>query len=233
MNAKYSSNNKTVPVQRATFNKKNSDRSFPTTNYYKQTTAEIGNIQQLESMKCYNCGIGGDVARNCPTADDRLKIPSTHIAYIHVRPNKPFSVINQEGDDYEVTSLKNTPCVTNGIINPQRDLEVEVANFTERTIMIHPGQALAYMKRLNQIQLNLINQKDLTSNNSKQSIKTTETDLAETDLNDIQKQKLSDLIQAFPDVFNEKTGQTSKVKNVIRLLPGSRPCNLPSYRIAP
>ncbi|CAF1366423.1 unnamed protein product [Rotaria sordida] len=99
--------------------------------------------------------------------------------------------------------------------------------------MIHPGQALAYMKRLNQIQLNLINQKDLTSNNSKQSIKTTETDLAETDLNDIQKQKLSDLIQAFPDVFNEKTGQTSKVKNVIRLLPGSRPCNLPSYRIAP
>ncbi|CAF1253664.1 unnamed protein product [Rotaria sordida] len=99
--------------------------------------------------------------------------------------------------------------------------------------MIHSGQALAYMKRLNQIQLNLINQKDLTSNNSKQSIKTTERNLAETDLNDIQKQKLSDLIQAFPDVFNEKTGQTSKVKHVIRLLPGSQPCNLPSYRIAP
>ncbi|CAF0888235.1 unnamed protein product [Rotaria sordida] len=283
MNAKYSSNNKTVPVQRATFNKKNRDRSFPTTNYYKQTTAEIGNIQQLESMKCYNCGMGGDVARNCPTgasltlinkklftklpyyfrrraryppswltlqladksqlkvqyvlslpitienctkthtvyvvpklsqsciiADDRLQIPSTRLAYIHVRRNKPFSVINQEGDDYEVTSLKNTPCVTNGIINPQRDLELEVANFTERTIMIHPGQALAYM-----------------------NIKTTERNLAETDLNDIQKQKLSDLIQAFPDVFNEKTGQTSKVKHVIRLLPGSQPCNLPSYRIAP
>ncbi|CAF1366405.1 unnamed protein product [Rotaria sordida] len=285
MNAKYSSNNKTVPVQRATFNKKNRDRSFPTTNYYKQTTAEIGNIQQLESMECYNCGMGGDVARNCPTgasltlinkklftklpyyfrrraryppswltlqladksqlkvqyvlslpitianctkthtvyvvpklsqsciiADDRLKIPSTHLAYIRMLPNKPFSVINQEGDDDEVTSLKNTSCVTNGIINPQRDLEIEVANFTERTIMIHPG---------------------LTSNNSRQSIKTTETNLAETDLNDIQKQKLSDLIQAFPDVFNEKTGQTSKVKNVIRLLPGSQPCNLPSYRIAP
>ncbi|CAF4274654.1 unnamed protein product, partial [Rotaria sordida] len=67
MNAKYSSNNKTVPVQRATFNKKSRDRSFPTTNYYKQTTAEIGNIQQLESMKCYNCGMWGHVARNCPT----------------------------------------------------------------------------------------------------------------------------------------------------------------------
>ncbi|CAF4391319.1 unnamed protein product, partial [Rotaria sordida] len=84
-------------------------------------------------------------------ADDRLKIPSTHLAYIRMLPNKPFSVINQEGDDDEVTSLKNTSCVTNGIINPQRDLEIEVANFTERTIMIHPGQALAYMKRLNQI----------------------------------------------------------------------------------
>ncbi|CAF1253603.1 unnamed protein product [Rotaria sordida] len=367
MNAKYSLNNRTVPVQRTIFNKKNHDRSFPTTNYYKQTTAEIGNNQQLESMKCYTCGMWGHVAINCPTgasltlinkklfaklpyyfrrraryppswlilqladksqlkvqyvlslpitianctkthtvyvvpklsqpciigndlikrhnlqidgrrqnayfkqysiyrfnrhhneqqysiyrfnrhhneqqyknddeyiliADERLKIPSTHTAYIRVRPNKPFLVINQEGDDYEVTSLKNTPCVANGIINPQRNLEIEVANFTGRAIMIHPGQALAYMKRLNQIQINMINQKDLTSNNSKQSIKSTEPNLAETDLNDIQKQKLLNVIQEFPDVFNEKTGQTSKVKHVIKLLPASQPCNLPPYRIAP
>ncbi|CAF3396631.1 unnamed protein product, partial [Rotaria sp. Silwood2] len=361
MNVKYSSNDKTVPVQRTTFNKKNTIRSFPATNYYKQTTAEIGNIQQMESMECYNCGMWGHAARNCPTgstnnyrhgasltlineelfiklpycfrrrarnppswlilqladrsqlkvkyvlslpitianytkthtvyvvpklsqpciigndliqkhnlqidgrrqnayfkqfsnyrfnphhneqqydnddeyiliADVRLKIPSTHIAYVRVRPTKPFLVINQEGDDYVVTSLRNTPCATNGIINPQRILEIKVANLSERTIIIHPGQALAYMKRLNQIQLNLISQKDLTSNNPRQSIKTTEPNLTETDLNDIQKQKLSDLIQAFPDVFNEKTGQTSKVKHEIKLLPGSQPCNLPPYRIAP
>ncbi|CAF4748788.1 unnamed protein product, partial [Rotaria sp. Silwood2] len=69
MNAKYPSNNKTVPFQRTTFNEKNTDRSFPTTNYYKQTTAEIGNIQQLESMKCYNCGTWGHVARNCRTGN--------------------------------------------------------------------------------------------------------------------------------------------------------------------
>ncbi|CAF2960927.1 unnamed protein product [Rotaria sp. Silwood2] len=399
MNAKYPSNNKTVPFQRTTFNEKNTDRSFPTTNYYKQTTAEIGNIQQLESMKCYNCGTWGHVARNCRTgntnnywredpvqvftqahavkfpiynpltvfgriaglstrllidsgasltlineelfvklpyyfrrrarnppawlilqladksqlkvkcvlslpitianctkthtvyvvpklsqpciigndliqkhnlqidgrrqnayfkqfsnyrfnpqhkkqqyynddeyiliADERLRIPPTHIVHIRVCPNKPFLVINQEGDDYEVTSLKNTPCAANGIINPRKNLEIEVANLTERTIRIHPGQALAYMKRLNQIQVNSINQKDLSLSNSKQSMKTIEPNLTETDLNDIQKQKLLDAIRAFPDVFSEKTGQTSKIQHEIKLLPGSQPCNLPPYRIAP
>ena len=166
-------------------------------------------------------------------ADERLRIPSTHVRYIRVRPNKPFLVVNEEGDDYEVTSLKNTPCVVNSIINPRKNLEIEVTNLTEKAITIPSGHALAYMKRLNQIQVNLVHQTDLSNTNSKQNIKTNEQSLDETDLNQIEKRKLSDLIQTFPDVFSEKTGKTNKVKHEIKLLPGSQPCNLPPYRIAP
>ncbi|CAF1437675.1 unnamed protein product, partial [Didymodactylos carnosus] len=52
-------------------------------------------------------------------------------------------------------------------------------------------------------------------------------------LDDTQKQRLRQVIQAFPDVFGDKTGRTGKVKHEIKLLPGSQPCNLLPYRYAP
>jgi len=51
MNVKYPSNNKTAPHQRITFNKKNTDRSYPTTNYYKQTTAKIDSEERRKRLK--------------------------------------------------------------------------------------------------------------------------------------------------------------------------------------
>ncbi|CAF4077516.1 unnamed protein product [Adineta steineri] len=362
MNMRYPLNNRTAPYQRTTINKKNTDRSYPTTNYYQQTAGKREDMQYLESIKCYNCGMWGHTARNCPTgnsnnyqsnekqsysknderavdswdtnarqaryppsglilqladnsqlrvqyvlslpitidgctkthtvyvvprltqlciigndliqkhdlqidgrrqkayfkqnfnnrlnyyqekqhcdndeeyiliANEHLKIPPARLAYIRVQPNKPFLILNKKDENYEIASLKNTSCVTNGVINPRKNLKVEIANLTERVIRIRPGQPLAYMKRLNHIQVNLIYQTDLSDNTSKQSVRTSEPNLAETDLNQIEKQKLLDLIQTFPDVFSEKTGKTSKVKHEIKLLPGSQPCNLPPYRIAP
>ncbi|CAF4150636.1 unnamed protein product, partial [Adineta steineri] len=403
MNGKYPLNTKTTFNQQATFNKRNTDRTYPTAHYYKQANVRKGNTQYLESMKCYNCGMWGHIAGNCPTgnsnnyqpderqsdptrtfapihvvnfptynpltvlgyvaglptrllidsgasltlinkdlftklpyyfrrqaryppsglilqladnsqltvqyvlslpititnctkthtvyivpkltqpciigndliqkhnlqidgrsqrayfkqnfhnrfdfdqktqqchndeeyiliANEHLKIPAAHLAYIRVRPNKPFLILNKKGEDYDVASLKNTPCVANGVINPQKNLKIEVANLTERAIKIQPGQPLAYMKRVNQIQVNFINQKDLSYVNPQQNIETSELNLAKTDLNHIQKQKLLDLFQTFADVLSEKTGKTSKVRHEIKLLPSSQPCNLPPYRIAP
>ena len=166
-------------------------------------------------------------------ADERLKIPPAQIVHMTVRPNKTFSVFNQKGDDYEVVSLKNTPCVANGIISPQKNLQIEIANLSERPIIVHPGQALGYMKRLNQSQVNFINQRDNTVDNTKSIGNTTKPKLDETDLNPLQKQELLKIFSEFSDIFCEKPGQTNKVKHEIKLVPESQPFNLPPYRIAP
>ncbi|CAF3658765.1 unnamed protein product [Rotaria socialis] len=48
-------------------------------------------------------------------ANERIKISPFHAFNIEVKPNKPFSIIEKknEEDEYEVTSIKETPCVAN------------------------------------------------------------------------------------------------------------------------
>ena len=50
-------------------------------------------------------------------ADKRIKIPPYHAVDLQVRPNKEIINSNYEPPEYEVTSMKHTPCVANGIIN--------------------------------------------------------------------------------------------------------------------
>lgn len=166
-------------------------------------------------------------------AEERLEIRPGHEFSIRVRPNKRFTILNGEDNEYEITSLRNSPWVDNGIIIPQKTLEIQAANLTGRTILVQVGQPLALMTRMNQTQLNFINQEKSSLSTSTSDVTSIKPNLLETDLDDIQKEQLVKLIQTFPDIFNEKAGRTTKVKHEIKLLPGSQPCNLPPYRIAP
>ena len=152
---------------------------------------------------------------------------------IRVRPSKRYRILNKENDQYEITSLRNSPCVANGIIVPRRDLNIQAANLTKGTIIVHVGQPLALMTRMNQMQINAVSQKKTSNNVFILVNEANEPDLSDTDLDNKQKKQLLELAQSFPDVFNEKAGRTSKVKYEIKLLPGSEPCNMPPYRYAP
>ena len=112
-------------------------------------------------------------------ANERIKIPPYHATDLQVRSNKEVINPNGELSEYEITSLKHTPCVANGIIKPQTLMHVLVANLTKKTIIIHPGEALAKMTRLNQEQLNVIHRTETTLQEEKVAIMTTE---AEPDL---------------------------------------------------
>ena len=82
-------------------------------------------------------------------ADERVKIAPFHAFNIEVKPNKPFEIIEEDGNEYEITSIKETPCVANGVIIPREHMALQMANLTERTIMIYRNQPLATMNRLN------------------------------------------------------------------------------------
>ena len=166
-------------------------------------------------------------------SDERLKIPPAHKFYIRVRPNKPVLVLNKAEEQYEITSIRATPCVANGIMSPQRNLQIQAANLSGGTIVVHVGHPIAIMTRLNHVQVNMINQRKLSKCISIPAVTPTAPDLSETDLNNNQKERVLELIQSFPDVFNEATGRTSKIKHEIKLALGAQPCNLPPYRYAP
>ncbi|CAF5069583.1 unnamed protein product, partial [Rotaria magnacalcarata] len=169
-------------------------------------------------------------------ANERIKISPFHAFNIEVKPNKPFSIIEKknEEDEYEVTSIKETPCVANGIIAPSQYITLQVANLTKRTIIIHQNQPLANMTRLNQSQINMmqhgtisstINQTKLTGEN--------EPNLINTDLDEHQKKEIKKLIHTFPDVFNEQAGRTKKLQHRINLAPDAQAHNSPPFRYAP
>ena len=167
-------------------------------------------------------------------ANERIKIPPYHAADLQVRSNREVISPNGEPPEYEITSLKHTPCVANGIIKPQTLMHVQVANLTKKTIIIHPSEALAKMTRLNQEQLNVIHQTETTLPEEKVTIMTTEAepDLSETNLTEPQKGQLKKLIQSFARIF-EKNGRTTMLRHQINLIPGSKPINSPPYRVAP
>ncbi|CAF1515182.1 unnamed protein product [Adineta ricciae] len=167
---------------------------------------------------------------------ERIKLPPFHAYHIRVKPNKMFKSSNETNDEaeYEITSIKETPRVANGIITPQHDMIIQLANLTERMIMIHTNQPLAKMTRLNQNQLNMIQYgQSNTANISTELSPEETTNLINTDLNEDQKIKLKQLIKKFPAVFNEQAGRTTKLQHHINLTPGSQPYNSPPYRYAP
>jgi len=161
-------------------------------------------------------------------ACERVKIPPYHVLDIQVRPDKEVVSTGAETSEYEITSIKHTPCVANGIIKPQRSMNVQVANLTKKTILIHPGQALASMTRLNEIQLNALHQAEVVNLTTG-----TEPDLSETDLIQQQKGQLKKLIKSFSDIFRKRNGRTKVLRHQIKLAPESKPYNSPPYRCVP
>ncbi|CAF4952446.1 unnamed protein product, partial [Rotaria socialis] len=168
--------------------------------------------------------------------NERIKISPFHAFNIEVKPNKPFSVIEEknEEDEYEVTSIKETPCVANGIIAPNQYITLQVANLTKRTIIIHPNQQLATMTRLNQSQINMMQHGKIssTSNQTKLTAEN-EPNLINTDLDEHQKKEIRKLIHTFSDVFNEQAGRTKKLQHRINLVPDAQANNSPPFRYAP
>ena len=169
-------------------------------------------------------------------ADERVKIDPFHVFNIRVRPNKPFKNIDENNDyaEYEITSLKETPRVANGIITPRKQMTLQVANLTERTIIIHLNQPIAVMSPMNQSQINMIQHGTSPSiEGARPTSIGEEPDLSNTDLNENQKEQIKELIRIFSDVFSDQTGRTTKLQHQINLLPGSRPYNSPPFRYAP
>jgi transposase InsO family protein len=169
-------------------------------------------------------------------ATERVKLAPFHAFTIQVKPTKPFSIIDEANDhnEYEITSLKATPCVANGIITPRQQIALQVANLTETTITIHVNQPLATMTRLNQIQVNMIQHGNapLTAKLFPTS-SSEEPNLTNTDVNEAQKEQIKQLIRAFPNVFKTQPGRTTKLKHQINLITGSQPCNSPPFRYTP
>ena len=56
----------------------------------------------------------------------------------------------------ELHRLGETPCFVNGIITPCDNLQIQSATLTRKPIMVHASQPVAIMKRLNQVQLDMI-----------------------------------------------------------------------------
>jgi transposase InsO family protein len=174
-------------------------------------------------------------------ANERIKIPAYHAFNIEVRTNKPLAVTYTENNhiDYEITSMRETPCVASGIIIPRNSMTVQVANLSEEAIIIYPNQPLATMTALDQSQINTIEQNHRAKEEKEEeeeeirATSTIEPNLMNTSLNTEQKEKLQQLISSYPDVFKEKAGRTAKMKHQINLLPGARPCNSPPFRYAP
>lgn len=167
-------------------------------------------------------------------ATECIKIPEYHVAYVQVKPNRKLDR-KDKFIEYEILSLKDTPCVANGIIKPQDVMDIQVANLSKRMIIIHPGQALASMARLNTAQINILNQIEILQHKlplAQQSM-LTKLDLSETNLNEEQKSQLRNVLQSFSDILKEHPGRTKVLRHQINLIPGSKPHNSPPYRYAP
>jgi hypothetical protein len=168
-------------------------------------------------------------------SSERVKIPSYHTVEIQVQSNKKLVSVEEEPSEYEITSIKLTPCVANGIINPKESMNVQVANLSKKPTIIHPGQALALMTRLNKAQANVLHQIEKTQQEATPSKSTIENepDLSNTNLTQQQRGSLRELIQSFSDIFRKQNGRTKMLRHQIKLIPDSKPYNSPPYRYAP
>jgi hypothetical protein len=168
-------------------------------------------------------------------ACERVKIPSHHATSIQVEPNKEIVNEEDEPSEYEVTTIKFTPCVANGIIKPQRIMNVQVANLTRKTIIVHPGQALAAMTRLDKAQSNVLHQIDKVQpvETVNRDVKETEIDLSNSNLTQQQQDQVKELINSFSGIFRKQNGRTTMLRHQIKIKPDSKPYNSPPYRYSP
>ena len=127
------------------------------------------------------------------SAAEHVKIPPFHVSNIQVKPNKPFSKVDKrsERDEYEVTSIEHTPHAANGIITPRIYMTLQETNLTNKKTIVHTNQPLAKMTRLNEIQINTIQQgKQQLVTDNVPAIPNGEPDLTNTELNNDQKEKI-------------------------------------------
>ena len=151
------------------------------------------------------------------SAAKQLKIPPFHVSNIQVTPNKPFSQVDKrsERDEYEVTSIKHTLRAANGIITPRTYMTLQVANLTNKKIIVHTNQPFATMTRLNEIQINTIQQgKQQLVTDNVPAIPNEEPGLTNTELNKDQKEKIRRLIKEYPDVFTKSAGRTKELTSI-------------------
>ena len=176
-------------------------------------------------------------------AAEQTTIPPYHAYDIKVKPNVPFeSTANNDDEEYEVYSHSDnkkehqgTPYVANGILSPNDNLRIQIANLSKATIKVSVGQKVAIMSRMNQEQINAIDH--LTNTMDKQAQEThsqdIKIDLSETNLSNERKKQLQGLIEKYPDVFTHKPGRTTQMRHEIQVKDGTRPTNVGPYRCAP
>lgn len=168
-------------------------------------------------------------------ASERLKIPPYHSTDIQVHPEKRFYDEEDRSSVYELTSMHTNPCVANGLMGSDTNWIIQVANLSNRPILVHQGQKLAIASKLNQTQLNVMQQMESgpCQPSLSKSMEKIDVDLSETSLGKSQKDQLEKLIQKFADIFNDQNGRTNTLQHQINLLPGSKPINSPPYRYSP
>jgi hypothetical protein len=168
-------------------------------------------------------------------ATERLKIPPFHVSGIQVRPDKEFLKMKNGISEFEVNSIQWTPCVANGIVQPEEVMNVQVANLTKTMIIIHPNQKLATISRLNRNQVDVLNQLETKpiQTLSPTAPPEIEFDLTNTTLTQQQEDAIRKLIHSFSDIFRKQNGRTNMLRHRIELIPGSKPYNSPPYRYAP
>ena len=58
--------------------------------------------------------------------------------------------------EYEITFLRNSLCVANGIIIPRAELNTQAVSLAKKTIVAHIGHPLTLMAPMNQMQINAV-----------------------------------------------------------------------------
>ena len=134
------------------------------------------------------------------SATEQVKIPPFHVSNIQVKPNKPFSKVDKrsERDEYEMTSIEHTPRAANGMITPHTYMALQVTNLTSKKTIVHTNQPLAKITRLNETQINTIQQeKQQLVTDNVPAIPNEEVDSINTELNNDQKGKIQQLFVKF------------------------------------
>jgi hypothetical protein len=153
-----------------------------------------------------------------------------------VKCDKPFTLgsENRPRDNFEITSLKHIPCVANGIITSKRQVTVQVANLSDKMIIIHTNQPLARMNPLNQNQINTIEHGNESIDRTGKKKETyDEPNIIDIDLDEQQKAKIKQLIKQYPDVFTKQPGRTNRLRHQINFSSNSLPYNSLPFRYAP